>query len=134
MNRGSSTSSDSPAPSAAPIQNDPLIETIDDAAHACGDQLVYGRVDCGVLAADAAAREEATEREGGESLRPCREQCRDEIYAERHEEEPPAAITIREPAEDERTDHGAAHVCRCRPADFARRECERLRTQQCGSE
>ena len=85
---------------------------VDPAAHPCRDQLVDGRVDGGVLAADAEAGEEAADREEGEAAREGgRHRC-DEIDGQRDQEELLAPEAIGEMAPEERTRGGADDVDR----------------------
>lgn len=63
---GSSTSSEPPAPSAAPIQN-AVDREIGPAAAARRDQFVDRRIDRRVFAADARAGGETEQREGPEA-------------------------------------------------------------------
>ncbi len=97
-------------------------DQVDAAAHARRDQLVDRRVDRRILAADPRAREEARheqvpgrEREGGR-------RGRDEIDAERDQEQLLAAEAVGQLAEEECADAGAANVERRSRADLARVE------------
>jgi len=82
------------------------------AAHARGNQLVDGRVDRRVLAADPGAREDPKSREAPEVPGEPRRDGEHEVDAEGHHEQLLASDPVREVTEEQRTADGAEQVPR----------------------
>ena len=94
------------------------------AAHASRDQLVDGRVDRRVLAADAGAGDEAAGVEVEGALRERRRDRRYEVHDEREQEQPLTPESVRELPEEQRAQAGARHVDRSRGEHLALAERE----------
>ena len=116
---------------AEPIR--PVDREVGTATNARRKELVDRRVDRGVFAADARAREEAEHGERHDAGRERREQRRPQIDRERHEEELLPPERIRESSEEERTEHRPCEVGAHGRADLALGQVERLRlAEDCG--
>ncbi len=88
------------------------------------DELLDRRVDRRALAADAGAGQEAEQREAPEAPRQGGRRCRQEIEAERNGEEPLAAPTVGQPAEEDGAGDGAQQVGAGGSADLGRAEAQ----------
>ncbi len=92
-------------------------DEIGPAAVARRHQLLNGRIDGGVFAADAGAGEEAKQREARQIPRQRGRRGGEEIDRERDEEQPLAPEPIGEPAEEQRAQHGAGEIGAARKPD-----------------
>ena len=95
------------------------------------DQFLQRRIDRGVLAADARARQEAEQGEDREILRQRAGGGGGDIDAERDEEQPLAPEAIGEPAEEECAEHRAGEIRACRRADLGVGKLQRGTRLQC---
>jgi hypothetical protein len=86
--------------------------------------LLDGRIDSGVLAADAGASEETKQREAPQAPRQCGGSGGREIDRKRDEEQPLAPEPIGEPAEDESAQHRAGEISAAGKADIGIGEVE----------
>ena len=109
-------------------------DEIGPAAHARGDQLLDGRVDRGVFAADARAGEEAEQREAPEIPRQRGRRGGDEIDRERDEEQLLAAEPVGQPAEEQRAQHRAGEIGAGGEADVGIAELQDRARLQCAGD
>ena len=99
---------------------------VDAAAQPRRHHLIHRGVDRGVFTTDPQSRDDPRQREGERTPRTGRAQHADHVDPERDREDRAAADAVGEPAEEQRTDHGAAHVSRGGRAELGRRHVQRL--------
>jgi hypothetical protein len=104
----------------------PIDGEIDPPARPGGDELVDGRVDRRVLAADSQAGERPEDPERRGAPRERGRDRRDEVHGERDDEELLAPEAIGEIAEADRSDRGADDVARAAEGDLEGAEPQRL--------
>ena len=100
---------------------------IDTATQTRRDQLIDGRIDGRIFAADPRPGDEAKDDEAPQIPRERREQHADQIDTERDEEQPLSPEAVGEIAEKQRAGHRAGQIEGCDEADLGAGEMQRLR-------